>query len=150
AAMILHRLGQSERARQQLEKSDRQYAKMLDETLASDSLKFSLYTWRHWVIVQILQREAHALLDGLPLAVSPREHLLLARAYIRLGQAERSDAEFQAAENASGNDIQAQLALVHALDHLGRHEQADAAFQRITTHAADDPAPWFDRAWYKI
>jgi serine/threonine protein kinase/tetratricopeptide (TPR) repeat protein len=146
AAMIYHRLGQPERARDELDKSDRQFERVMQQTLSADSLKFASYSWLHWVLVQNLRREAHALLDGRPLVVSPLEHLLWARAYAKVGEQGKSDAAFQALVDSAEDDPQALLAQVQVLDQLGRHELAEAAFQRIVALQPNDSRPWIARA----
>ena len=146
AAMIYHRLGQTNRARQELDKSDRQYERVLQQTLATDSLRFASYSWIHWLLVENLRREAHALLDGRPLEAGPLEHLLLARAYARVGEQAKSEAAFQALVNSAADDAQVLLAQVQVLDQLGQPELAEKVFQRVVALQPGDSRPWITRA----
>ncbi len=101
-------------------------------------------------MVQVLRREAHELLNGQPLKSNSLEHLLLARAYAKLGEQEKSDAHFQAATAAAANDPQALLAQVRVLDQLGKHDLAEATFQKAAELNPTNAELWIARGRYHV
>jgi tetratricopeptide (TPR) repeat protein len=145
-SMVYHRLGQHQLAREQLAKADLATDRVLEQAIRAPSLKLPYYSWSGWVMEQALRREAHALIDGKPLPPDPREHLLRARAYAKLGEQAKSDAEFQAIVDSVKDDPIALLAQVQVLDQLGRHELAEAAFQRVVALKPSDSQLWIERA----
>ncbi len=93
-------------------------------------------------LFEILYREAGTLIDGHAPPVHPLVRLHRARVYAWLGDAEKAEAELQAAVDARPEDPAVYLATGRVLLQLGHRERAEADFARALTLKTDDPYPW--------
>jgi tetratricopeptide (TPR) repeat protein len=130
-ALVLHRLGQTEAARQSMTKADNHSKELIQQALARDSLRVPWETWwRNWAAFQILRREAHELIDGSPMPDDPWQRLLRARAYLKLGQHEKADKDLEAAVAYNPKDFEIWWARAGLFAQLS---QADKAVQDFVT-----------------
>jgi len=126
-AMAHHRLGNAEEARDWLDKAAAVYNAGL-RSRVDRPVTGTGPTWWDALNQLVFYREAHELITGKPLVLDPLERLCLARAYAKLGEPARADAEFKAAIETRPNDPIVWLARSRAFAEAGR--QADAAADR--------------------
>jgi tetratricopeptide (TPR) repeat protein len=130
-AMVHHRLGQTESARQWLAKADDSSKKTIQYALARDSLLLPWYPWwRNWAGFQIVRHEAKELIEGSPVPDDPWLRLLRGRAYAKLGLPEKADSDFQAAVAVNPKDPEIWRARSKVFAQLGQTDRAKADFAK--------------------
>jgi serine/threonine protein kinase/predicted Zn-dependent protease len=95
-AMTHHRLGHGDEARRWLAKADAWYDKVMQDGLARPEAGPRV-DWETWALAQVLRREARELIEGKPPPEDPRLRFLRARAFVRLKDWARAEAELKEA-----------------------------------------------------
>lgn len=131
-ALVRHKAGQTDEAKELLRKGEDWYAGMWSKHLAADTtgLPRSL-TWSHWAFFYSFRQEALATVTGKPPVADAWLHLHRGRVYSKLGQPELADAEFQAAVKAQPDDPRIWLARSHIYAALGKKAEAQADRDRV-------------------
>jgi serine/threonine protein kinase/tetratricopeptide (TPR) repeat protein len=148
-AMIFHRLGQKERAHDCLMKADDFSKKLIQEVLDKDTLFLPWHPyWRNWAAFQVLIRQARELILGATALDDPWQRLIRWRAYTKLGQKDKAEAEFQAAVAFNPKDPEIWLARAKVFAQLGQLERAEADLAKAIEVKPDDCRPWIARGRY--
>jgi tetratricopeptide (TPR) repeat protein len=124
-AMAQQGAGKTDEARKTLADADTRFDAMVPQeaNLPADSL-------HDWLTMGLLRREAHERIPGAALPEDRSEHLRRARAYSRIGQTKKADAEFQAFIAGQEDQPRPWLLRAQAFGELGRREQAEADLTR--------------------
>ncbi|MCU0960579.1 MAG: tetratricopeptide repeat protein, partial [Pirellulaceae bacterium] len=107
----------------------------------------STNAWYDVRVAQLARAEASAAIDGQP-RPDPWKHLLAARAFALLGDSERADAEFAAAEQAGGDDPEMWTVRGRVHARVGDHPAAERAFQRAIDLQPQNATWWIARGRY--
>jgi WD40 repeat protein/serine/threonine protein kinase/tetratricopeptide (TPR) repeat protein len=144
-AMAEHKRTVTQAAKQALDNADSSYLKLLrpDQGWPGGFL-------HDWLIVSLLRREAHLLIEGKTAPISP-EHLVRARTYARLGEQNKAEAEFTAALRDRADDPEAWIARARLRIEIGQTKKADPDLTRAQELLAKlerpgDPQVWRDLA----
>jgi serine/threonine protein kinase/Flp pilus assembly protein TadD len=154
-AMAHHRLGQTAEARQALEEAARAIERWTQDIYQKGSVAWAPHlgttgywpiSWWDWLECQLFYREANALIDGVPPTDDPRLRVVRARAFARLGQQERADAEYTEALKQRPDNTQFLLEVHRNRGYravrCGRWSRAAAEFERASDLHPTDARLW--------
>ncbi|MCI0459791.1 MAG: tetratricopeptide repeat protein, partial [Gemmataceae bacterium] len=109
-AMALHRSGQTDAARQELDNSRKQLGRWMDAGIRVRGRPVQWASWYDWAEFQVYHAEAHRLIEGSPPPEDPRLHVLRGWAFAGLGRTDRAAPEYQRAVQLAPNEYGIRLA----------------------------------------
>jgi Flp pilus assembly protein TadD len=105
-AMALHRSGESDAARKELENSRKELGQWTQRALFSRDRLVLWDQWYDWAEFLLNHGEAHRLIERAPPPEDPRQHVLRGRALAALGRQDQADAEYARAVRLAPDDLQ--------------------------------------------
>jgi eukaryotic-like serine/threonine-protein kinase len=100
--------------------------------------------WQDWLTFEILFHEATLLITGSPAVTAADDHLHRGLFYGRLGEAERQEAEFQAAAALRPMDPKLSLVRARGLIEAGQDKRAADEVSRAAALKGTDARPWIE------
>jgi tetratricopeptide (TPR) repeat protein len=137
-AMAHHGKGDTDKARELLEKAQTWYDAATREALTAPTYDLPHWHWNEFVDFQILYREARALIEGTSAVQDKNAADLLARAREELARRDPLTAEFDHAVMVQPNEPRLWLARGRRLAELGRWGEAEADFNKAVELKPDD------------
>ncbi len=125
-ALMRHKAGKADEAREWLRKTEDWYAGEWSKHLAADGPGLTRGNLFFWAFFLGLRQEAVATVTGKPAPADPWLHLHRGRVYVKLGQAEQAEAEFHAAVKARPDDPRIRFSRGRIYAALGRDAEARA------------------------
>ncbi len=151
-ALVQHALGRQVEARRHFDEAEALHQRSLSNSLASDELKLAppyQLNWWEPAFSQVVRAEAWKEIQGKAQAADLWWHLVQARAYAKLGETDKAEAELAAATTAAADDPEVWPARGRLLGKWGEIKRAEADLQKAVDLAGADPLPWIHRGrWY--
>jgi serine/threonine protein kinase/tetratricopeptide (TPR) repeat protein len=141
-ALIHHRLGHGDLARQWLEETEGRIELNAQKILGAPVGRLPFNTWFDWAEFLALLREARRLIPSSSLAENPFELLAQARMNAALGRAEQAETEFAGAVAARPDDARVWIARARCRTEVGQRDPAEADLTKARSLAADDARAW--------
>lgn len=149
-AITYHRLGQTDKAREWLQKVDQKFETTVQQALTRGLPKVSpdLY-WEDWAYFEIFRREAKQLIEGRMVDENPALRAVFrGRAWAELGNYARAQADFDEAFHLKPDDVRLQISLGRYFASVGQHQRADANYIRAASRTSDDLNPFLQTSWW--
>jgi serine/threonine protein kinase/Tfp pilus assembly protein PilF len=143
-AMALHRQGQTDAARQELENARQALDQWSQAAFRNADGSHRVPYWYDWVECQVLYREAHAQIEPPPPPEDPRLRVVRGRAFAALGWHDRADAEFATAVRLAPDDPPIRSAYFGFHVARGRWREAEAELAALVRLSPDDPKVHLD------
>jgi serine/threonine protein kinase/Flp pilus assembly protein TadD len=142
-AMALHRSGQTDAARQELENSRRELDRYTEQAFNNQSLyREGLVPWQYWYDwVEFLTHhaEAHRLIEQAPLPDDPRRRVLRGRAFAALDRPDQAAPEYAHAVRLAPNAYPIRLETFRFQVHAQRWAEAESTLTVIKNLRPKDP-----------
>jgi serine/threonine protein kinase/Flp pilus assembly protein TadD len=143
-AMTLHRQGQTDAARQELENARKALDQWSQAAFRSADGSHRVPLWYDWVECQVLYREAYAQIEQMPPPEDPRLHVVRGRAFAALGRHDQADAEFARVTRLAPNDPQIRSACFRYYVAKESWREAEAELATLVRLSPDDPKVHLD------
>jgi eukaryotic-like serine/threonine-protein kinase len=143
-AMALHRQGQTDDARQELENARTALDQWSRAAFGSADGSHRVPYWYDWVECQVLYREAYAQIEQTPPPDDPRLRVVRGRAFAALGRQDRADAEFATSVRLAPDDLPIRSAYFRFHVARERWREAEAELATLVRLSPDDPKVFLD------
>jgi len=151
-AMAHHRLGRAAEARTYLQQTREQWRHYSPLSRQVDGLQAVPVWpgWADWVAFLVLYREASLLITGAPPVEEVYGQVHRGILYSRLGEKEKSEAEFRAAAAVELKDTSDLLTRARLFVEVGQHSRAEADFDQAVAMNPKDARPRIARARHLV
>ncbi|HKB38294.1 MAG TPA: tetratricopeptide repeat protein, partial [Gemmataceae bacterium] len=150
-AMTYHRLGQTDKAREWLQKIDQHYQRELEGALTRTPFRLSSQTyWEDGAFFEIFRREAKQLIEGRPPDDAAMLAPVRARAWAELGEHAKAQAELDQAIKLKPDDVRLRIARGRFHAERGDHKKADTDFAKAATLTPQELNKFLEAGWWVV